>query len=524
MTERLDLGELTHDEGYFLVREPKAAGEPYVPGTPRSGDRGGYRHVLTYPGSPRTIKDAALELVGSARDKVFVASYLLGESELLQALFDAADRLRGGVYVVSELSEQSLRRKLTELLDAPDPDAATQTHKKYFAELTRRGVAVRGRPDCHAKFLVADDRAALVSSANLDTNGLNSTGENGTLITDRAEVDRLARFFTRLWDSCTYEMPAGSAGYSVRQHPPAASRCRVPVPPVPDPAVPASAGVIWTHDGEQLILGHIHDVITRARKSLILATYSLQGMTERPDLLLDPLAKAMRKHSLRVWLLCRGRNHPVSQRRDAAALADLGVRVFADSTNHAKGVIADERYGALFSANFDAEHGLLDGIETGTRLDGEAALTQAVDYFGHAMTHADLEFVRRPTQHQLDRRLAARWRTPWKGERHMLVTASDALWARFTGAARQPPVLYEIGPGGTVSLYAGAARWSLSAPAGPRGLRHLTAPLPPADPAYSPAPARDLLEAWMSFRRTPSVKPAKRGFLPVTVERVAPRQ
>jgi phosphatidylserine/phosphatidylglycerophosphate/cardiolipin synthase-like enzyme len=522
MTDRLDLGTLVHDEGYFLVREPKAVRESYAPDAGRSGNDSGYRHVLTYPASPRTIKEAVLELVRSARHKVFVASYLLGETELLQALFDAADRLRGGVYVVSELSEQSLRRKLAELLDAPDPDAATQTHKKHFAELTRRGVAVRGRPDCHAKFLVVDDRAALVSSANLDTNGLNSIGENGALITDRAEVDRLARFFTRLWDSCAYEMPTGSAGYSVRQHAPAASRCRVPVPTAPVPALSAGTGVIWTHDSERLILGHLHDVIARARTSLILATYSLQGMTERPDILLDPLAKAMREHSLHVRLLCRGRNHPVSQRRDAAALADLGVRVFADSTNHAKGVIADEQYGALFSANFDAEHGLLNGIETGTRLDGEAALTQAVDYFGHAMTHADLEFVRRPTQRQLDQRLAAWWRTSWKGEPHVLVTAPDAVWSRFAEAVREPPVLYELELGGSVSLYAGRSRWSLSAPSGARGVRQLDNPPPAVGAPGGKAPARDLLEGWMPFRREPPDKRLKRGFFPATVERVTP--
>ncbi|MFI5943864.1 phosphatidylserine/phosphatidylglycerophosphate/cardiolipin synthase family protein [Streptomyces uncialis] len=519
MTERLDLGALVHDEGYFLVREPRKAREPYAPGAGRSGgDDSAYRHVLTYPASPRTIKEAALDLVRSARHKVFVTSYLLGETELLQALFEAADRLRGGVYVVSELSEQSLRRKLAELLDIPDPDAATQTHKKHFAELTRRGVAVRGRPDCHAKFLLVDDRAALVSSANLDTNGLNSIGENGALITERAEVDRLARFFTRLWDSCSYAMPPGPAGYSIRQHTPAPSRCRVPVPPAS-----ARTGIIWTHDSERLILGHLHDIIARARTSLILATYSLQGMTDRPDILLDPLAQAMRKHSLDVRLLCRGRNHPASQRRDAAALADLGVRVFADSTNHAKGVIADERYGALFSANFDAEHGLLNGIETGTRLDGEAALTHAVHYFGHAMTHADLEFVRHPTQRQLDHRLAARWRTPWQGERHVRVTASDTVWSRFAEAVRQPPVLYELEPGGNVCLYAGRSRWQLSAPSGAGRLLHLSDPPPAVGAPGGQVPARDLLEGWMSFRRAPSDKPSKRGFFSATMERATSR-
>ncbi|MDQ1024811.1 phosphatidylserine/phosphatidylglycerophosphate/cardiolipin synthase-like enzyme [Streptomyces umbrinus] len=515
MTDRLDLGALVHDDGYFLVREPKGTREPYL--SNNEGTGGTYRHVLTYPASRRTIKEAALELIQSARHKVFLASYLLGETELLQALFEAADRLRGGVYVVSELSDQSLRRKLTELEDSADPDAATQTHKKYFAELTSHGIAVRGRPDCHAKFLIVDDRAALVSSANLDTNGLNSIGENGAVVTDAIEVDRLSRFFTRLWDSCAYEMPAGSAGYSVRKHAPAPSRCRVPVP-----QISTRPGIIWTNGDEQLILDHLHDVIARARTTLLLATYSLQGMADSPDILLDPLVKAMRDQPLRVSLLCRGRNHPPSQRRDAAALTELGVRIHADSTNHAKGAIADKRHGALFSANFDADHGLLNGVETGVRLDGEAALTQAVHYFGHAMTHADLEFVPHPTQHQLDQRLAARWRSPWRGERTVRVTASDRVWQRFVTEVQRAPVLYEREVDGRIRLYAGQSGWTLSTrrPTGATGARILRqADTPQTGTLVTHSTAHELLERWLASRGDGVAKTVKRGFLPAIIER-----
>jgi phosphatidylserine/phosphatidylglycerophosphate/cardiolipin synthase-like enzyme len=131
--------------------------EPFVPTSEDAG--GSFRHVFTYPGSERTIKEAALELVREARSKIFVASFLLGEPELLDVLFAAAGRLCGGVYVVSEPSDRSLRQRLAELEEESDPDAAAQTHKKNFAELARHGIAVRGRPDCHAKFIVTDDRA-----------------------------------------------------------------------------------------------------------------------------------------------------------------------------------------------------------------------------------------------------------------------------------------------------------------------------------------------------------------------------
>jgi hypothetical protein len=442
---------------------------------------------------------------------VFVASYLLGEADLLKELFRTAGRLRGGVYVISELSDRTLGQKLTELEDAPDPDSAVRAHKKDFAELTRHGVAVRGHPDCHAKFLVVDDQVALVSSANLDTGGLNRTGENGTVITDEAEVGRLARFYKRLWDSCVYEMPAGSDDYSVRERAPRPTRCHVPAS-----SVTARPTVIWTYDDERLILDHLHDIIGRARGNLVLATFSLNGLTSNPDLLLAPLASALRDHPLQIWLLCRARNNMRAQRQDATVLYDMGVNIFADSLNHAKGVIADEKHGALFSANFDAEHGLRDGVEMGVRLDGQPALAEAACFFWHAMAHADREFARRPTQQQMDQCLAIGWRRPWPFEMEMRITSDPETWRRFQVAASAPPVLYSLEPPGDVRLYAGDGQWLLSQPDG-HGLRNLsqagTAPLW-AD-KNSPQRSADMLEFWLSPpRRTRDRKFPRRGFCP----------
>lgn len=520
MTDLLNLGTSSHPGGFFLVKhpaEPRVSFKELHPGTGTS-----YQHVFTRKDEGTTVKEAALELVGSARKKVFVASFLLGERDLLDALFAAAERLRGGVYVISELSERSMRRYLAEIDE--NADAAVRTHKKNFSELTQRGVAARGRTDCHAKFLVVDDRAALVSSANLDEGGLTRTGENGVIVTDPAEVDRMARFFTRLWDSCSYEMPAGSAEYSVRERDAQPSRCRVPVPgiaPVP--------GVIWTDgENERLILEHLHDIIGRARRTLVLATFSLNGLVDRPELLIEPLAAALRNSDVEASLLCRGRNNMTSHREDAAALADIGVRIYADQLNHAKGVIADSTHGALFSANFDAAHGLLDGVEVGTRLDGEPALAEASRFFRHSMEHSDLEYARHPTAVQLDAGLPARWRVPWPLGRRLPVAATPADWQRFQADAATGPVLYARDKSAAsgksqaeILLYAGTGQWLLSRPGGD-GTRNLT----PAGKSSQGNTARDavsLLEQWLTAprrgRNGGTSNDQTRGFCPAILER-----
>jgi hypothetical protein len=106
------------------------------------------------------------------------------------------------------------------------------------------------------------------------------------------------------------------------------------------------------------------------------------------------------------------------------------VRVHGDSLNHAKAAIADERHGALVSANFDAEHGLRSGVEIGVRLDGDSALAEARRYVEHAIANADLTFAAQPKQREMNQRLAAAWCTRWPFEADVRVTASDRTWER----------------------------------------------------------------------------------------------
>jgi hypothetical protein len=286
--------------------------------------------------------------------------------------------------------------------------------------------------------------------------------------------------------------------------------------------------VIWT-DGkdERLILAHLHDIIRRARHSLVLATFSLNELVDHPELLIEPLAAAQRDHEVTASLLCRARNNMASHRRDAAALADLGVRIYADQLNHAKGVIADDAHGALFSANFDAAHGLLDGVEAGVRLDGQPALAEASRFFRHAMQNADLTYARHPTATQLDAALGARWRVRWPYGKRLRVTATSAHWERFRADATAGPVLYtrdKPTAGNSrdeVRLYAGTSQWLLSPPHadGTRGLI-------PADPRtardHAPKGAASLLDQWLTApRRGRGTRASEqaRGFCPAVIER-----
>jgi hypothetical protein len=450
---RIDLGAIVCDTGFFLPRN--AAQSPFE-AAPSSGP---WRFCSTFRGSPTTLRDGVLELVRAARHKIFVTSFILGDQMLAAELISAAERLTGGVYVISELSENSLRRGLADLEEISERGkeitAKVEVEKKRFMSLTRNGVAVRGHENCHAKFMVVDDVMAWVGSANLETRAFTEVGEVGVVISDPVEVDRLARLFARMWlAGSRYHLPAAD-DYSVQKR---EGTCTVTVPRLPGRA----PSLIWTDEDDQSLLTAVHEVVGTARQELLLASYSLKGMTNRRDLLLDPVAEAVAR-GVEVAMLVRALNHRDRHRQDAAALHDLGVRLLADRYNHAKAVVADNgSKGALFSANFDAEHGLDpgSGLEIGARLDGTAALSDLTRYLRHALANADHEFVRRPLQRQVNDAKIFGASRAWPLPAELRVRAAPGDWRALARAAIQGPALWTR-QNNAIDLIVGEQAWPL---------------------------------------------------------------
>lgn len=65
MTDILDLGAITHHDGFFLVAGSSGRQPGFEPADTGAGED--YRHVFTRKGSGTTVKEIALELIRSAR-------------------------------------------------------------------------------------------------------------------------------------------------------------------------------------------------------------------------------------------------------------------------------------------------------------------------------------------------------------------------------------------------------------------------------------------------------------------------
>lgn len=419
------------------------------------------RLIWTREGERSTLKEALLEMIRRARRKVFIASFRIGDEDLFRELFAAVDRLKGSVYVITLVDEKSLAKGLAEADD--DAGIDQQVLQKQFSSLAERGLYVRGHDGCHAKFVVVDDEVALISSANLEPRAFTTTTEIGVVLRDKGEVARVARLFARLWNECTWEV-VPSAAYSMAK--------RVKTQPSFQ-AIPRPTGrqcAIWTHGAEHHILDAAREVIGRAELDLLLASFSLTGMSANRDLLLTAVEKYRKRTGGRARLLVRARNHVRSQRLDAGEFAALGCEVVGDEVNHAKCVIADSTEALLFSANFDAQHGLVSGVEAGIRLVEPQLVRGATAFFEDLLRAAPMALVVSPS-HEALQMLAAAWITPWPEGRALRVEATDADWSALTRLEAGRPVLFERGTDGRLVLIAGQRSFFLHSGGGNRPAR-----------------------------------------------------
>lgn len=438
----LDLSRNRVDGGFFLLKHTQP---PRFDWQPEAG--GDYRIVGTYKGCGAPIRDSLLEMLDRATRRVFVASFVIGDDAVVEALARAAERLKGGVYVISALDERSLRRGLQEYEEGEQE--SPEERRKNFERLTSSGVYVRGHESCHAKFALVDDCVALIGSANFVTAGFEKTGEANAIVRNTAQVRQLARLFTELWyEGCKWEIPPGET-YLV------ADRSASGPPVRPQPPEIGKTGVVWTNGpGQMHLLRAIQNVIQTARRDLTLSSYSVVGMRENPHLLFEEIQRAI-KRGANVRLFVRQRNAWPDQMLDVVAAHDMGVAIHGDLHNHAKVAIADSDEAVVFSANFDAKHGLDSGVEVGFHVTDEPTVCEVRRFIDHAICHAATTFVRNPTVAELDSGpLAARWCKPWGLGSEFAVSLRAGDRERFCEAAGSGPVLYEQVAEG-VRLYAG---------------------------------------------------------------------
>jgi phosphatidylserine/phosphatidylglycerophosphate/cardiolipin synthase-like enzyme len=290
--------------------------------------------------------DLLRTLADNARRRLFLASHIILDDEVPHILGKARDR---GVSVrlftqVGNREESGLRIK-TLGLDGQYTGADLARHDKTVRLLAQQGIQIQSGPIfSHIKLWVADGRIAAAGSANLTTNSL-GTERGGAIELMQAFDGELASALSTvaswLWDSS-----ALSCDYDARSGFRISERLGTASPPPQHPGV-----IIGVPGHGYPILDVFRAAIQRAERSILLVTMSAYRWHELPGF--EAAVADALDRGVAVTLARRAPEERFSECPSIAEMLRRGLRAIDIPGLHAKGIVIDDAWTALFTGNLN---------------------------------------------------------------------------------------------------------------------------------------------------------------------------
>lgn len=306
-------------------------------------------------GPDHTLRRALATSIDHAREVVLLASFLLSDELLADAMLRAADRgVRVYVLTASETRLATIVRE-----DDGFEARMVDEHKKLLDRLAGP-VLLRSAEHFHAKLLVTDpmsDPAGWICTANFNK-ALQESVELGVRLSASDAWGLAAWFAWVFWTEAEREL-AGKGRLAKVADPPGR------------PRRPDTGKIVVTAQDDTSLRDSVLSLLRSAQRRLLVATYGLDLDHEAVQLIAER-ARA----GVPVVVLTRPRPAVAAT---VQVLVDAGATVMAHDKLHAKAIVADDQ-GMVMTANLQA-HGLDRGFEVGVRLDAEGvrALSQTLE-------------------------------------------------------------------------------------------------------------------------------------------------
>lgn len=298
-------------------------------------------------GPNHSFRQALASSIANANEVVLLASFLLSDNLIANAMLDAAKRgVRVYVLTASEARLETVVRE-----DDGFEARMIKEHKQLLDRLAGH-VLLRSAEHFHAKLLVTDPATnpdGWISTANFNK-ALQESVELGVRLAPDDASDLASWFAWAFWKEAERELASKGR------------LARVTEPPA-EPARPASTGVVVTASEETGVRDAVLELVASAEKRLVVASYGLDEDHEAVRAIAERAASGVA-----VTVMTRPRPAVLPA---VLRLAAAGATVLAHDKLHAKAIIADDR-GLVMTANLQA-HGLDHGFEVGVRLSAGAA-------------------------------------------------------------------------------------------------------------------------------------------------------
>ncbi len=128
-----------------------------------------------------SLKEEIIKLINSAEKNIYLSTWLLNLEEVKDALLRKASDLKGHIYCLMAIERNNFRYQLSSAYKNSIESEIDDLQEKYnftaLKELSGRNslgaaVEIRGHSNCHAKFLIIDEKVMLICSANFTHSSL----------------------------------------------------------------------------------------------------------------------------------------------------------------------------------------------------------------------------------------------------------------------------------------------------------------------------------------------------------------
>jgi len=300
------------------------------------------------------LRNRLVMMLDSAKDSICVASFLIADSYIIQAMLRASERgVR--VYLLTASETQLLREpKEDNEFDA----LRLKEHIRTLEQLAGR-VLVRTGENLHSKFVLVDPQSSqaqgFLLTANLTSEALTRNVEIGVELDSDEVHDLFRQFLIGFWIESSNEL----------LEPGSISK----IEPLSDVVLPSPLQLLSTTSRTSTIKQRVDALIDAAKSEIIVSSFGIDMKHETTQKIIQA-ARAGTK----VRILSRPR--PNKNTMNALiALVEAGAEVRGHRWLHAKCVLADtnEGWSGLVMTSNVESHGLDKGFESGISLHGKDA-------------------------------------------------------------------------------------------------------------------------------------------------------
>ena len=297
-------------------------------------------------GAKKLLFERIIDLIKDAKEIICLQSFLIQDTKIIDSLLTVSKR-GVKVYVMDSAQARLANKSFEE-----EEHFSVTDYKCMLNEKFRHNFVHRQAGNFHAKFILIDPNTrqakGVLFTGNFNKKPFDKNPELGIELS-QSQVEELFQVFVyHFWEYATHEQTATEEFVKLEG--------------VNNFRRPELQEALVTSPDKNLsnLKKTLLEQIKKAKESILFSTFGFDISNDVSKAILDKLEKG-----IAITVFCRPREKAINGNIDV--LASKGAQVFCHPEIHAKSIVIDKFWGAIFSANFE-KYGMDESFEVGMQL------------------------------------------------------------------------------------------------------------------------------------------------------------